>query len=250
MSDAPVVNRVRHELRRRRLSVRRVTPPSAGLVRVVLGGDELAGFTSLGFDDHVKLFFPDAGGEQRRDFTPRHFDAAARELWIDFYLHEAGPAASWAARAAVGQSLDVGGSKGSAIIESENIALHLLVGDETALPAIARRIGELPDTARITVVLETAADASREFPQGNPNLRVIWIARTRERADANVLIDVLRGLDLPAGCFAWIAHESQVARALRKHLVQERGIDPKWIKAAGYWQRGATGTHDHLADET
>ena len=31
--------------------------------RVVLGGDDLAGFDSPGADDHIKLFFPNASGE-------------------------------------------------------------------------------------------------------------------------------------------------------------------------------------------
>ncbi|HTU64930.1 MAG TPA: siderophore-interacting protein [Steroidobacteraceae bacterium] len=249
MIDSPVVRRVRHELRRRTLTVTQVRPQAAGLLRVVFGGEQLAGFTSLGFDDHVKLFFPDgAGGEARRDFTPRRHDAAANELWIDFHLHDEGPAARWAAGATVGQSLDVGGPKGSSIVEPAGIDLHLFVGDETALPAIARRLEELPATARALVVLETASDVQQALSSGNPSLRIVWIAKARGPADGGVLIDVLRGLELPERCFAWVAHESKVARAIRRHLVDVRGFDPGWVKAAGYWQRGAAGTHDHLAD--
>src|SRR5215470_3226568 len=75
--------RVRHETRRRVLEVKRVDKVSAHMIRVTLGGD-LEGFTSLGFDDHIKLFLPDgpavAGGEAptlSRDYTPRRYDAAA-----------------------------------------------------------------------------------------------------------------------------------------------------------------------------
>lgn len=125
VSDEPHVQRVRHELKRRRLSVRRVERLAASMLRVVFSGDDLAGFTSLGFDDHVKLFFPNGGNEEaRRDFTPRRFDPDARELWIDFFLHEAGPAAAWAAGATVGQLLEVGGPRGSAIIDPTNIGTH------------------------------------------------------------------------------------------------------------------------------
>src|SRR5690606_35293208 len=111
-------------------------------------GDEVTGFTSLGFDDHVKVCFPtgptDAASPEdlaqmvSSDFTPRHFDAAKGELWIDFFLHEAGPATSWAAGAKAGDTLIVGGPKGSAILASEGIQLQLMIGDETAIPAIAR----------------------------------------------------------------------------------------------------------------
>ncbi|CAN5843461.1 hypothetical protein BH11PSE13_BH11PSE13_16740 [soil metagenome] len=90
-------------------SVQRVTPH---LIRVTIGGEPLAGFTSPGFDDHAKLFFPDAStGEltlpragpdgpiwpegrkpTMRDYTPGRFDAAAGTLEFDLALHDAGPA--------------------------------------------------------------------------------------------------------------------------------------------------------------
>ncbi|MGA8357507.1 MAG: siderophore-interacting protein, partial [Xanthobacteraceae bacterium] len=56
-SDPRAPRRVRHEPRRRTLTVRQVETIAAHMVRVTLSGD-LEGFTSLGFDDHVKLFFP------------------------------------------------------------------------------------------------------------------------------------------------------------------------------------------------
>ena len=108
-SRAP--RRVRHEPRRRQLEVERVERIAAHMIRVTLGGD-LDGFTSLGFDDHVKLFFPDgpagAGGEPQtasRDYTPRRYDPAAKTLDIEFVLHDAGPATRWAEQAQAGQSL-------------------------------------------------------------------------------------------------------------------------------------------------
>ena len=84
---------------------------SAHMLRVTLGGD-LAGFTSLGFDDHVKLFFPQgpasADGEPpmaSRDYTPRRYDPAANTLEIEFVLHDAGPATRWAKQVQPGRSL-------------------------------------------------------------------------------------------------------------------------------------------------
>jgi NADPH-dependent ferric siderophore reductase len=49
-----------------------------------------------------------------------------------------------AAQATVGQFLETGGPKGSAIISRTGIDLHVLIGDETGLPAISRRLEELP----------------------------------------------------------------------------------------------------------
>src|SRR6516164_10438986 len=114
--------RVRHEPRRRVLDVKRVDKIAAHMIRVTLGGD-LEGFTSLGFDDHIKLFFPDAGAEAgsepqmlARDYTPRRYDAARNILEIDFAIHDAGPATRWAEQARVGDALSIGGPRGSFII--------------------------------------------------------------------------------------------------------------------------------------
>src|SRR4051812_5818016 len=112
------ITRVRHEPRRRLLTVRQVERLTPAMARVTLGGD-LAGFNSASYDDHVKAFFPLPGdtkptlpdpapdgatnGTPRspgRDYTPRRFDSGRDELIIDFALHDAGPATDWASKAA------------------------------------------------------------------------------------------------------------------------------------------------------
>ena len=121
--DPRAPQRVRHELRRRLLTVQRVQRLTPHLVRITLQGEALQGFTSLGFDDHVKLMFPDpatgvlvlptlgpegiqhasdAPRPAMRDYTPRRFDVQAGTLEIDFALHDAGPATQWAEQAAPG----------------------------------------------------------------------------------------------------------------------------------------------------
>jgi NADPH-dependent ferric siderophore reductase len=252
MSNAPRVERVRHELKRRQLTVARVERVAPSMVRVVLSGAELQGFKSLGFDDHVKLFFPslEVGEEPaRRDFTPRRFDRKTGELWIDFFLHEAGPAAGWAARVAVGDSLSVGGPKGSAVISMDGIDSHLFIGDETALPAINRRLEELPAEAGALVVAEVD-DFDWPAPESKAALEVIWVKRQAGGASpAHELLERLRTIALPPGdCFAWVALESQSARAIRRYLREERGMEKQWIKAAAYWQRGEAGVHDRIED--
>ena len=244
MIDEPQVTRVRNELQRRTLTVGRVERLAPDMVRVVLGGEALSGFTSLGFDDHIKLFFVDgAGGSAMRDFTPRRFDAARAELWIDFYLHEAGPAASWAAQAAAGQSLEVGGPKGSAVISNAGVGAHVLIGDETALPAIGRRLEELPAGLRARVIIEVDnVDSWRSFLLLG-NAQVVWVAR-------GGVIEALRRLRFPEeNCFFWVATESQSARAIRRYLSGERGVSKRWIKATGYWQKSSAGAHEPITDE-
>ena len=257
--------RVRHELRFRKLEVRTIQRVTPRLIRVTLGGEDLAGFTSLGFDDHAKIFFPDAktgaltlptagpdgpvwpegGRPTMRDYTPRRHDPAAGTLELDFALHDAGPATEWAERAQPGDLLGVGGPRGSFIVPTD-FDWHLLVGDDTALPAIARRLAELPDGARAVVLAEVDGEADQIAFETRAKLDLHWVHRRgAEAGTGSWLLDALRGLSLPAGDFhAWVACESAAAKALRAHLVGERGANPKWVRASGYWRRGAVATHD------
>jgi len=254
--QAPLVTRIRHELTRRTLTVSRVERMPPGMVRIVLSGAELLGFTSLGFDDHIKLFFPPENDGQglapaMRDFTPRRYIPERGELWIDFFLHEGGPATSWAEQARVGQTLQIAGPRGSAVIDPASIDVHVFVGDETALPAIGRRLEELPAAARAVVVAETAAGAAGPPFANQSAHQVLWVSRDRQQGPgASALIEALRGIALPRErCFAWVACESRAARAIREYLRDDRGFDRRWIKAAGYWQQGAPGAHEPVPEE-
>jgi NADPH-dependent ferric siderophore reductase len=247
------VERVRHETRRRKLVVARTERLPANLVRIVFKGEELEGFTSLGFDDHIKVFFPAIQGNSApamRDFTPRHYDLKAGELWVDFYLHDAGPAAAWAAQATVGQTLEIGGPRGSMVVALEGIDAHVFIGDETALPAISRRLEELPPRMPTLVVAEIDAASTKPSLPSRAAMEVICVARDgRAESPAHEIINTLRKLEFPPGrCFVWVAVESQAARAIRNYLRNERGLDKNWIKAAGYWQRGTAGEHERIDD--
>jgi len=256
--------RVRHELRFRKLSVKTVQRVTPHLIRVTLTGDDLAGFQSPGFDDHVKLFFPDPatgklslptmgpegpvwpeGRPTMRDYTPRRHDAKAGTLEIDFALHEAGPATQWAEQAKAGDILGVGGPRGSFIVPTE-FDWHLLIGDDTALPAISRRLAELPAGARAVVLAEIDSEADEIAFDTQAELTLKWAHRRgTEPGLSHVLLDALKAMQLPAGDFhAWVGCESAIAKALRAHLVGERGANPKWTRASGYWRRGAVATHD------
>lgn len=251
MNAAPNVLRVRHELKRRKLTVARVESMTPKMKRIVLRGDELRGFTSPGFDDHIKLFFPGDLEPAMRDFTPRHFDEGAGELWIDFYLHDAGPATNWASQAAAGQTLEIGGPKGSAIIDVDGIESHVFIGDETAVPAIGRRLEELPRASRALAIIETDADQLWPVFKSSATLETRWIPRMKYYvAPGEELIAALRTVQFsPDRCFVWIAAESHAARAVRRYLCDERGIDKHWIKAAGYWRRNAPGQHERIGDD-
>lgn len=250
-ADPRAPRRVRHQPRRRVLTIAQVDKIAAHMIRVTLTGD-LDGFTSLGFDDHVKLFFPDGTSDAEgapnmlgRDFTPRRHDPVANTLAIDFAIHDAGPATRWAAQAQPGQTLNVGGPRGSFIIPTA-YDWHLFIADETGLPAIGRRLAELPAGTRVVVLGEVDGAADQIAFETKTDATVAWAHRNGVAAgDSDVLAKTLSTMKLPAGdYYAWVACESLTAKALRRQLIADHGANPKWMRAAGYWRRGAAAIHD------
>ena len=260
--------RVRHQTRTRMLQVARSETLTPHMRRVVLEGEALDGFTSAAADDHIKLFLP-APGQDRpilpslgpngpefpagavrpiaRDYTPRRFDPQAGELTIDFALHGAGPASSWAAQARPGQVVGIGGPRGS-FLAADDFDCYLLAGDETALPAIGRRLEELPTGARAVVLIEIAGAADQRYLPSAASLSVSWLPRNGAAAGStDLLLRALRALDWPPGdVHAWMAGELGIMRRLREHLTTVRGLDPDRIRASGYWHRGVAASHESL----
>lgn len=244
------ITRHRHDIRRRNVAVKEKSRITPNMIRILFKGEDLADFTSLGADDHVKLFIPAEGGEpERRDYTPRSFDREARTLTIDFAVHDAGPATRWAIQAEPGDVMEIAGPRGSAVISS-TFDWWLLIGDETALPAIGRRIEELPaGTHIISIVTVVSADEEQGFATGAHH-EALWVHRPAEKADdPEALIAALKSLSFPDGDgFVWIAAEAHVARSVRDYLKTERNHPQAWTKAAGYWIKGVADGHDKLAD--
>ncbi|WP_341521079.1 siderophore-interacting protein [Pseudomonas sp. G.S.17] len=249
MNSQQSIHRVSHEIKRRKLQVLRVTDITPKMRRITLHGPELTGFISLGTDDHVKLIFPRTPQEQQametmklgapddgprpamRDYTPRRYDAESGELDIDFVLHGEGPAATWAAQAEPGQFLYIGGPRGSMIVP-DMFDSYLLIGDETALPAIARRLEGLPANRCALVVVEVADMGEQQVFQSQAQVDVIWIVRGEQD-----LVDVTRRLEMPEGqLYTWVATEAALSRRIRRVLLGEFGLDEALVKCSGYWR--------------
>lgn len=247
--NTQVIHRVTHEIKRRRLEVLRVVDLTPRMRRITLGGPELAGFISLGSDDHIKLLFAQNAAEQAalesptfsikgdgpqpamRDYTPRRFDLALGELDIDFVLHGDGPASTWAEQAQVGQHLYIGGPRGSMIVP-DIFDSYLLIGDETALPAIARRLEELPAGRKVLAVIEIADAAEQQALQSAAELEVIWVLRGQVD-----LLDTVRTLTLPSGAlYTFVAMETKLSRQVRRVLLDTHKVDEAFLKAVGYWR--------------
>lgn len=235
------VQRVRHELRRRDVRVLRTETIGANFQSLTFGGDALSDFVSDSFDDHVKFMFDDGSGEMvRRDYTPRRFDRAAQELTIEFALHGHGAASEWARRASPGDAAVVGGPRGSMIIPAD-YDWHLLAGDASALPAIHRRLEELPSGTRAIVLVHVPdAQDAREMPSA-AQCEIQWV-----HTDADWL-SALAALKLPAGeGFAWCAGEARLMPQARDIVLQRHGVPRESARVAAYWKQGATEFHERL----
>jgi NADPH-dependent ferric siderophore reductase len=260
MSDLAVsrhqISRVRRETRRRLVTVAEVERITPQMLRIRFTSPDLHDFGSASPDDHIKLFLAvsaepgEAAGHCMRDYTPRSFDPERRMLTIDFALHEeAGPATAWALAARVGDRLEIGGPRGSSIV-ADDFDWYLLIGDETALPAIGRRVEELRSGVAVTTVVVIDSDAERQTLVTRASWMPVWISRENKSLDDAALIRLaLSNYARPPGDgYVWIAAEARTARALRSHFIETLGHPKAWLKASGYWKLGEANIHENIQD--
>jgi len=239
-----------------RVPVLRVVRLTPHMTRVTVGGPDLADFAAAGTDQNVMLYFyPDdvelpepltleaARGmwsqvrPLTRTYTVRRYDRETCEIDFDFVLHDdAGPASDWAKRAQPGDRLIFVGP--SPAYQPDSTAdWHLLAGDETALPAIAAILRELPPDAPVRVFVEVE-DAAEEQPLQS-GVDVTWLHRD---GTDDLLARAVAAAELPPGRVdAWLAGERASMVALRQHLLTDRGYDRSRVRPTTYWRRGETG---------
>lgn len=177
-------------------------------------------------------------GVSMRRYTARRQDPAAGEIDIDFVLHGDGPAAAWAAGARTG---DVLGVASSAPLGDAPADWLLLVGDETALPAISRILDAAAPGTRGIALVEVAGPEEEQPLPAPAGVSVRWLHRGgAEPGVQSLLADAVAGLDPPSGggVFAWVAAESAAVRAVRADLRDRWGLRRGHHHAIGYWRRG------------
>lgn len=199
---------------------------------------------------HEFLAIPEDERPWMRSFTVRRHDPARAELDIDFVLHgTAGPAARWATTAAPGQILGRYGPSTAYARPLPAARAYMFAGDETALPAIGTLLESLPAGTPALAFLEVR-DAAEEQRLDTPaDASLTWLHRSRGER----LLDAVRAATFPTdSACAWLAGEAGTVRALRRHLVNDRGMAKRAIEFAGYWRRDLTQddapTPDDLAE--
>ncbi|MFC7493975.1 MULTISPECIES: siderophore-interacting protein [unclassified Nocardioides] len=232
------------------------------LVRVVLGGEGLTGFASPDATDaYVNVAIPPAGApyagvfspaevrEQhdrehwpaRRRYTVRRWDAEAARLTLDFVVHgDHGAGGPWAAGTHVGDVLVFEGP-GSGYRPDPTADWHLLVGDESALPAIAASLEAIPPGAAAVVRLVCDGPEHEIALRCSGDLDLEWLHRTGADDDVDLLPDAVADLVFPPGrVHAFVHGEADEIRAIRRHLLADRGLDRAAMSCSPYWRRTMT----------
>lgn len=213
-------------------TVRRREQLSDHLVRLVLDG--LDDFVSTGVaDEWVGLVVP--GQFQSRYYTVRSF--AEGELTVDVVVHDVGLVTEWAARDCVGDVVTITEPKAS-FLPPAGATWLLLVGDLTAMPAMARIVENHPDLTAY-VMAEVPAPEHRALAGYLPDsAHVTWLEPPAPGQSA--LATVVEGIAWPAGeGYFWMAGESAQMRAIRKHLMREVGLPTTHYDVMGYWRATA-----------
>ncbi|WP_091948870.1 siderophore-interacting protein [Trujillonella endophytica] len=179
-----------------------------------------------------------AHGVALRSYTARRQDPARGEVEIDFVLHGDGPAAAWAAAAAPGALLGIAGSGDLGIRPAASL---LLVGDETALPAISRILAEAAPTTTGLALVEVEGPREEQPLAAPAGVTVRWLHRDgTPPGEGTLLADAVAALEPPAAddVFAWVAAESAAVRTIRADLRARWGLGRAGHHAIGYWRRG------------
>ncbi|WP_262908365.1 siderophore-interacting protein [Brevibacterium zhoupengii] len=254
----------------REVEVTGITDITPNMRRLTVAGDQLSAgvvngmprpqFRSEGFDDHVKLVIPtpetaalDIGeqGEFRfnwnrealnltRDYTVRSVDTDTNSFTFDVVRHDSGLASDWAFDATIGDTLNFAGPKTCAGI-SEGIDFHLLIADETGLPAVGRWLETAPAGTRGHVIVEVqSADDIQEIATG-AEVEIDWLIRGSTPPGESVLLyEAVKNIDRPAGrTYAWCAGEALTIAPIRRHLRHDLGLPKEDVEVIGYWRRAS-----------
>jgi NADPH-dependent ferric siderophore reductase len=295
------------------VEVRSVDRLSPSFVRFELGSralTELGNDDGPYLDQRIKLVFPHGDGpvpsfegaddswwdtwvqrpEQERGhmrtYTIRDVVGSGEDtrLVVDIVLHddrdggEPGPGSTWAAQAKVGDRLVTmaprrGYPYGGIEFAPGAAGRVLLVGDETAMPAIAGILRDLPAGAVGTALVEVPLSADVQQLASPAGVEVVWLPRdgaalgslvhaaaverlgaapvaaavSDEEVDPDLWEtpgysssgeDVAAELTRTDDLYVWIAGESKVVTGLRRVLVRDLGLDRRQVAFMGYWRRG------------
>ncbi len=218
------------------------------MLRVTLGGPEMANFPEDQESAYVKLIFPQPidGHSLTRTYTIS--EQRQHEIDVDFALHgEQGVASNWAINAQPGNRILVGGPGPRKLIHMD-ADWFLLAGDMTALPAIKVNLAQLPPDARGYVVLKIVDESDIQPLDAPPGIEVHWVVNASADISGSTLLKRIERLTwLPGQPAVWAACEFHSMRALRKHFKQLCQWPKGFLYVSSYWKIGSTEDQHKIA---
>lgn len=270
---------------------------SPSFLRITFVAQEDIGFTSWGPDQRVKLYLPQRGAfaprlphtgwnaawqeldpamrPSRRSYTIRNIRVASGELDIDFVDHGVdGPASAWASRAQPGDVIQIavpnanfsGKPIGYEWRPPNSVSRLLILGDETALPAISNIIDCLPKSVSSVDCFIEVPKAGDDAAAGDIASRITWLNRDGDvpgaklrRALSYSQIPELAALKHKHGFektiaegermwdpaantsgpfYAWIAAEGSTVKYVRHALLKQCDLPKTAVSSMGYWYLG------------
>ena len=228
---------------------------SPWMTRVIVGGAELDGFEQPTPASSVRLLLPSEGSDLViptwagnefllpdgsrpviRTLTPRRFLPDRRELHLDIVHHDGGALTPWARSALAGEASDgavSGPGRGYGIPADADS--FLLVGDETAVPAICQLLEHIPDVPIQTLVgvrhPEAVVDLHRDVDEQ-------WVHIESGRDLGPEAVARLASRTIDDGLHIWAAGEAAAVQAIRRHLFSDRGVPRDRTTIRGYWKAG------------
>lgn len=222
---------------------------SPHLVRVVVGGNGLAGWSSTGVPDEAfllvvphpetgELIFPDQVADDAdpyaysRWYTVRRYDAERHQVTLDVVVHETGLATRWAQEAAPGDPVAISSTR-SWYELPHDATWQLLFGDIASLPAISRIVEQTPADVRTWVAVEIPDPADAQALGAD----VTWEHNRRLATRGSDLAQMVARAELPEGTgYVYVAGEAAATRDARKNLRRERGLGKESYGVIGYWR--------------
>jgi NADPH-dependent ferric siderophore reductase len=241
--------------------VRRITYVTQHVKRITITGAELCGLPELAPAAKIRLFLPPAAtatpefpawtpegllwapgaSTAMRSYTVRRHDPRTGELDVDILLHGNGPGSVWAATARTGARIGFLRPESGYLVRPD-VTRHLLIGDESGLPAIAAILEALAPANAGLAIVETGDRGYRRYPGPGP---IRWLDRD-DRVTGETLWQYVRDLPVPATPVqAFVAAEATPTRLIRQHLKTVWGLSPLdgSLHAKGYWLANRTVRH-------
>jgi len=195
---------------------------------------------------YLSLYFSDPGTEwteqegttalQKRTYTPRYLRPECDSMTIDFVLHGEGRATEWASTARAGDVIWAGCISGGYDLPLDLEHL-VLVGDDTAIPAIGTVLEAIPRATRTTVIIEVVDEDDERDPSDSVTCDPIWLHRGTDVTEVgDQMLNLVRSIAVPPSAHWWLAGEREAIRSVRDLLVEVRHVPRDHIAAGAYWR--------------